>query len=103
MDLVHKQLTKKQSNILGHLQQPQKGLILTQERVMHSEPYPEQDKLPQATQSENTNLFPFKTVDLYGKMYTDQTGKLPVTSSKGNKYILVTYHYDKKIHAEPLK
>ena len=34
----------------------------------------------------------------------DQTGRFPVTSSKGNKYILVAYHYDSNtIHAEPPK
>ena len=38
------------------------------------------------------------------KKYTDQTGRLPVTSSKGSKYILVAYHYDSNtIHAELLK
>ena len=43
-------------------------------------------------------------MDLPGKKYTDQTGRLPVTSSKGNKYILVAYHYESNtIHAEPLK
>ena len=71
---------------------------------MHLDPDPERDQFPQATQSENTNLVFFKTVDLSGKIYTDQTGRFPVTSSKGNKYILVAYHYDSnKIHAEPLK
>ena len=42
LDLVHKQLMEKQSTILGHFQQPQKGLRSTQEKVMHSEPDPEQ-------------------------------------------------------------
>ena len=42
-------------------------------------------------------------MDLYEEIYTDQTGRIPVTSSKGNKYILVAYHYDSNtIHAEPL-
>ena len=42
-------------------------------------------------------------MDLSGKIYTDQTGMFPVTSSKGNKYILLSYHYDSNtIHAEPL-
>ena len=104
LDLVHKHLTKKQSTILGHFQQPWKGLRSTQEKVMHSEPDQEHDQFPQSTQSENTNIFFFKTVDLYGKMYTDQTGRFTVTSSKGNTYILVAYHYDSnKIKAEPLK
>ena len=41
---------------------------------------------------------------LIGKIYTDQTGRFPITSSKGNKYILVEYHYDSNtIHAETLK
>jgi hypothetical protein len=26
-----------------------------------------------------------------GKLYTDQTGRFPVVSSKGNKYIMVVY------------
>ena len=43
-------------------------------------------------------------MDLTGKIYLNQTGRLSVTSSKGNKYILVAYHYDSNtIHAEPLK
>ena len=34
----------------------------------------------------------------------EQTVRFPVTSSKGNKYILVAYNYDSNtIHAEPLK
>ena len=71
---------------------------------MHSEPDLEQDQLPQSNQSENTNLVFFKIVDLSGKYYTDQTGRFPFTSSKGNKYILAAYHYDSNtIHAEPLK
>ena len=60
---------------------------------MHTDSDLEHDQFPQATQSENTNLVFFKTFDLSGKMYTDQTGRFPVTSRKGNKYILVAYHY----------
>ena len=48
-DLVHKYLTKKQSTILGHLQQPRKGLRSTQEKVLQSEPDPEQDATPLAS------------------------------------------------------
>ena len=94
----------KKSTILGHLEQPQKGLISTQEKVVHSDLDTEQDQFPPSTQSEDTNIVFFKTVDLSGKIHTDQTGRFPVTSIKGNNYILVAYHYDSKtIHAEPLK
>ena len=82
-------LHEKKPTILGHLQQLRKVLRSTQEKFMHSEPDPEQDHLPQSTQSENTNLIFFKIVDLSGNIYKDQTGRFPVTSSKSNKYILV--------------
>ena len=71
---------------------------------MHTEPDPEQDQFPQTTHSEITNIVFFDTVDISREIYTDQTGRFPVTSSKGNKYILFAYHYDSNtIHAEPLK
>jgi hypothetical protein len=39
-----------------------------------------------------------------GKIYTDQTGKFPVLSSRGNKYLFVLYDYDSNaIMAEPIK
>ena len=100
LDLVHKNLSEKQWTIIWHLQQPRKGLRSTQEKVIHSEPDPELDQFSTSTQSEDSNLVFFKTVDLSGKIYTDQTGRFLVTSSKGNKYILVAYHYDSNtIHA----
>ena len=101
---MHKYISKKKSTILGNLQQPIKGLRSTQEKVLQSEPDPEQDQFLPSTQSEDINLVFLKTVDLTGNIYTDQTGRFPVTSSKGNKYVLVCYHYDSNtIHAEPLK
>ena len=96
-DLVQKYLSEKQSTTLGHLQKPRKGLRSTQEKVLHSEPDPEQDQFTPSTQSEDTNIVFLKKVDLTGKNYTDLTGKFSVTSSKGNKYILVAYHYDYNI------
>ena len=54
--------------------------------------------------SEDTNLVFLKTVDITGQIYTDQIGRFSVTSSKGNKYIMVSYQCDSNtIHAEPLK
>ena len=71
---------------------------------MHPGPDTDHDHFPPATQSENTNLVFFKTVDLSGKMYTDQIGRFPVTSSRGNKYILVAYNFDSNTtHTKLLK
>ena len=38
------------------------------------------------------------------KIYSDQTGRFPVMSSKGYKYMMILYHYKtNSILAEPLK
>ena len=43
-------------------------------------------------------------VDLKEVMYTDQTGKFPYLSSKGNGYVMVGYHIDANyIFQEPMK
>ena len=67
---MQKYLTKKQSTILGHLQQTSKSLPSTQENLLQPEPepepHPEQDQFPPSTQSEDTNLVFLKTVDLTG-------------------------------------
>jgi hypothetical protein len=50
-----------------------------------------------------TNCIYAATIDA-GKIYTDQTGRFPLISSKGNKYIMVLYEYDgNAILAEPIK
>jgi hypothetical protein len=39
-----------------------------------------------------------------GQIYTDQTGRFPVVSSKGNKCIMLLYDYDSNvILAQPIK
>jgi ribosomal protein L30E len=39
-----------------------------------------------------------------GQIYTDQTCRFPVVSSKGNKYIMILYDYDSNaILAQPIK
>ena len=36
-------------------------------------------------------------IEATGKIFTDLTGHFPVTSSKGNKYIMLLYHYDTNV------
>ncbi len=59
---------------------------------------------PQEPNNESTHQL-FATITDTGKIYTDQTGHFPVTSSQGNQYIiLVLYDYDTNaILTEPLK
>ncbi len=43
-------------------------------------------------------------IPVTGKIFTDQTGRFPITSSRGNKYVMICYDYDpNNIIAEPLK
>jgi hypothetical protein len=50
-----------------------------------------------------TNCIYAATIDA-GQIYTEQTGRFPVVSSKGNKYVMVLYEYDgNAILAEPIK
>ena len=43
-------------------------------------------------------------MEVTGNIFTDQTGRFPVMSSKGNQYIMVLYDYDySAILAKPMK
>jgi hypothetical protein len=42
----------------------------------------------------NTHFVYAATIDA-GQIYTDQTGRFAVISSKGNKYIMILYDYDR--------
>ena len=45
-----------------------------------------------------------ETVEKTNNIYNDQTGKFPMNSSRGNKYVLIMYVYDANaILSEPLK
>jgi hypothetical protein len=50
------------------------------------------------------NMIYVKAIEATGQIYTDQTGRFPTTSSRGNKYVMILYDYDSNaILAEPLK
>jgi hypothetical protein len=51
-----------------------------------------------------TNWVYQQAVKISGQIFSDQTGRFPVTSSRGNKYIMIVYNYDSNhILAEPLR
>ena len=44
-----------------------------------------------------------RPIEITGKIYSDQTGRFPLSSSRGNKYIMIVYSYDSNaIITEPL-
>jgi hypothetical protein len=58
---------------------------------------------PDLDQAINTQYIYAATIDA-GQIYTDPTGRFPVVSSKGNKYIMILYDYDSNaILEQPIK
>ena len=94
-ELVLKFLPKSEATAKGHIRQSFKGKQSTWPREPSGTPI----QNPTCTHS----VF-LQATDLAVKIYTDQTGQFPVTSSRGFKYIMVAYNYDSNtIHAEPMK
>jgi hypothetical protein len=58
---------------------------------------------PDLDQGIKTQFVYAATIDV-GQIYTNQTGRFPVVSSKGNEYIIILYDYDSTaIFAQPIK
>ena len=54
--------------------------------------------------TEGTHQLFLKVAECSSKIYTDQTGRFPITSSRCYKYIIIAYDYDSNnILAEPIK
>jgi hypothetical protein len=95
---VEKYLSKSTSTAKGHLNQQRQNTRTTK------------IKDAQLLDSEKDQDHGIKTQFVYaatidaGQIYTDQTGRFHVVSSKGNKYIIILYDYDSNaILAQPIK
>jgi hypothetical protein len=81
-------LSKSTSTTKGHLNQQRQNARTTKikdAKVIVTE--------PDVDHGIKTQFVYAATIDA-GQIYTDQTGRVPVVSSKGNKYIMVLYDYD---------
>ena len=103
--LVRKHLSKSLPTAKGHLQLTRKNLRSTKPKVDLVLPPTIMTTAPLLPEPQlRTNLVVLRTLDLTGKIATDQTGRFPVTSSKGNRYLMVAHVQDPNaIMAEPLK
>ena len=91
---VQKFLQKSETTAKGHIRKSYKGKQSTQPKKQNETP----SKNPTRTHS----VF-LQATNFSGKIYTDQTGRFPVTSSRGFRYIMVAYDHDcTTIHAEPM-
>ena len=84
---------KSMSTEEGHIQQQKENLTSTN---------------PKVNKASNTKTeecyFTVTPLSETGKTFSDQTGRFPVTSSRGNKYIMIMYDYDSNsINGEAMK
>jgi hypothetical protein len=95
---VEKHLTKSTSTAKGHLNQQRQSSRATKIKdAQLLDPDPDIDHGVKIQ-------FVYATKIDAGQIYIDQTGRFPVVSSKGNKYIMILYDYDSNaILAQPIK
>jgi hypothetical protein len=97
---VEKHLSKSTSTTKGHLNQQIQNARTTKikdAQLLDTDTDQDQDH------GIKTQYIYAATIDA-GQIYTDQTGRYPIVSSKGNKYIMVLYEYDRNaILAKPIK
>ena len=113
--LIEKHLQTPVATAKGHLDQERRNLQTTKNDQITVKIPPEKIESPdeftdffpkQDMPNERTNdviavITPFKQSR---QAYSDQTGKFPYKSSRGNEYLLIVYDYDSNaILAEPLK
>ena len=88
----------------GHLDQSRANQNSTK---VKQAPVTSDEMFPAALSSGNTTNACFVTVQTLQptrQVHTDQTGRFPTTSTRGNKYIFILYDYDSNsIHPVPLK
>jgi hypothetical protein len=96
---VEKHLSKSSSTEKGHINQKRMNARSTKIKEERNKVNTEWDLYYKI----KTNCIYAATINA-GQIYTDQNGRFPVISRKGNKYIMVLYEYDgNAILAEPIK
>ena len=102
-DAVRKFLPKSLNTAKGHLKAARKNQRSTKVAPVPP-PLMTTPSSPSQEPAVRTNFVYTKVVEVTGQIFTDQTGRFPVTSSKGNQYIMVLYDFDSNaILAEPMK
>lgn len=101
-ELVKKHLSPSINTVMGHMKSKKRRTTKPE-----SQQEPQNDRLlpdfEPVCEEETLDLFATMW-DTEKKTYSDQTGKFPIESTRGNKYIFILYSYDTNaILAEPLK
>ena len=94
-DAVRKHLPKSTATVKGHLNQQRKNVRSTQRPVSEPNPKPKSEiPILDSDLNVKTHQVFAAAIEITGQISTDLTGRFPVTSSRGNKYLLVLYDYD---------
>jgi hypothetical protein len=88
---IEKYLSKSTSTAKGHLNQQRQNARTT--KIKDAQTLESDADLDHGIKTQYVYA---ATIDA-GQIYTDQTGRSPVVSSKGNKYIMVLYDYDSSL------
>ena len=74
-------------------------------RSTRASPKPDSmESVPQTPLNERTRHVYMSTTEVDGRLYTDQTGRLPITSNRGNCYVIIFYAVDSNyIKSYPIK
>ena len=113
-NLIKNNLPLVQATAKGHLNQERKnlqstkpGIILNKNIKIEADIKQENDLFPSSDSPNNRTHQCFATIESFettAKAYSDQTGRFPFTSSRGNQYLMIIYDYDSNaILHEPLK
>jgi hypothetical protein len=95
---VEKHLSKYVATTKGHLNQQRKNARTT--KIKSTEAINQETDIYHGIKTQ----FVYAATIYAGQIYTDQTGRFSVVSSKGNKYIMIVYDYDSNaILAQPIK
>ena len=90
--------------MLGHLDQQRKNIQSTKSHNDDQDTMNSPSPLEKGLSTQALYAATICYNEPTGKLYTDSTGRFPVQSSRGHKYILVTYNFDSNsIHVKPLK
>jgi hypothetical protein len=84
---VRKYVAKADATVKGHMNQQHQNTRSTQTRAPATDPALE----PKST---GKTEFVYATIVNSGQIHSDLTVRIPTTSAKGNKYVLVVYDYD---------
>jgi hypothetical protein len=95
---VENHLSKSTSTTKGHLNQRRQNARTT--KIKDAQVLVTDPNIDHGIKTQ----FVYAATIVAGQIYTDQTGRFPVVSSKGNKYIMILYEYGSNaILAQPIK